>query len=324
MNWIFANKAMAIPKGSAVMLYSEPKAGKSLIINSIIGETQRKNPKKDSVSLYFNSELRGMFDQGDLMGLDKNRTLVFDTNRPEEIFDFLDKEILPMLESGEMSVDVLALDSLNAIAGVKELNADSVTDHLMGDRALTLQRGLTRIMPIIRQHKITAFMVAQMRDNMDLASSGGKGPKKKAAAPNIAKYSCEYFIKLRKLTAAENKVDLDGNPYIDKDHKDLQGNPEITGHQIEIKMEESSLGIAGRAAIITLDLNKGIINTHEEVFHLAKNLGIIKSLGGAGYYELLGEKIHGKGAVAKKIKESTEIQNELLKQIGESEIKREG
>ena len=311
INWLFANKANGIPKGAACLLFSEPKAGKSLLINAIIAEMQKTDP--EAVAVYFNTEMRGMFNQGSLVGVDKDRVIVFDTNKPEDIFDRFHDRIFPDIESGETPVKIVVIDSLNGIAGTKELNAESVSNHLVGDRAISLQRGLSKIMPDLRKHKINLFMVGQMRDNLNKIQ--GRGPDKKVSVPNIAKFTAEYFIRLRVLNAKENTVDLEGNTYTNPNKKDLQGNPEETGHQIEVRLEESSLGVSGRNAIITLDLQRGIINTHEEIFHLAKNLGIIKSLGGAGYYELYGEKIHGKGAVARKIKESTELQQKLLADI---------
>jgi RecA/RadA recombinase len=310
INWLFANKSHGIPKGSTCLLYSEPKAGKSLLINSIIAELQKSDP--EAVAVYFNTELRGVFNQGSLVGVDRDRVITIDANKPEDIFDMFHNRIFPDIESGETPVKIVVIDSLNGIAGTKELNAESVSDHLIGDRAITIQKGLTKLVPDLRKHKINLFMVGQMRDNMNRIQ--GRGPEKKLSVPNAAKFTAEYFLKLRVLNDKDHQTDLEGKPYTDPNKKDLQGNPEETGHQIEIRLEESTLGISGRNAVITLDLKRGIINQHEELFHLGKNLGIIKG-GAAGYYELYGERIHGKGEIARRIRESKELQEKLLTDI---------
>ena len=65
-----------------------------------------------------------------------------------------------------------------------------------------------------------------------------------------------------------NKLENDGV-------KDFKGNKEITGHKIYIKNAECSWGGAGRTAEITINYEQGLINTHEEVFQLAVNLGLV-------------------------------------------------
>ena len=93
--------------------------------------------------------------------------------------------------------------------------------------------------------------------------------------------------------------------------KDARGNKDITGHKIVLKMEESSCGTPGRSAFVTLDYTHGIINIEEEIFELCKGCGIIENVG-AGGYVLYGEKIRGKAEVAKRIKDSPELQQKLL------------
>lgn len=310
VNWIFANKSMGIPKGSGVLLFSEPKAGKSLIIQSAIAEMQRRDPEGEAI--VFNTELRGRFQSGSIVGVDQNRLTVFDTNRPEDIFDRLEKEIVPMIEDG-YPLRVIAIDSLNGIGGTKALSGDrSVNDHLIGDQALTIGKGLDKFLPIIRKHNITAFVTSQMRANVDAGNP--HGPKEKMSANWKARHSFEYFIKIRKANAADDKVDMAGNKFEDDEIKDLRGNKEITGHKIVVQMAESSIGTPGRTAIITLDYKDGIINKHEEIFLMGYNTGVIKREGTSNYV-FNDLKVLGKANFCKKIQESTELADAILEEV---------
>lgn len=309
VNRMFANKAMGIPKGSGVLLFSEPKAGKSLLIQAVVAQMQKDDP--EGIAIIFNTEMRGRFQTGAIVGVDPERTIIYDTNRPEDIFDRMEREIQPMLQDG-MPLRIVAIDSLNMIGGTKSMSADrSVNDHLIGDQALTLQKGLQKFVPIVRKNNLLFFGTAQIRANID---GGPYGPKEKMAASWASKHSFEYFVSLRKTNAADDKSDIEGNKFEDNNIKDLRGNKEITGHKIVLKMDQSSIGTPGRSAIITLDYEKGIVNQHEELFYLGYNTGIIKREGVSNY--VFGDlKVNGKANFAKKLKEDAELYRAILEQI---------
>ena len=75
-----------------------------------------------------------------------------------------------------MPLRIVAWDSLNSVGGTKALDGKSVNDHLMGDKAITLQRGLEKMLPIVRKNKLVMLATAQARDNFD---AGTHGPRKK-------------------------------------------------------------------------------------------------------------------------------------------------
>lgn len=311
LNWIYANKGFGVPKSTGTLLFSPPKAGKSLLIHSLIANMHQTDP--DGLAIIFNTEMRGLFQRGQLFStIDPERLIIYDTNNPVQIFDRFERDILPLLQEG-MPLRIVAIDSLTAISGVKSLSPDrSVADNLIGDQALTIQRGLAKIMPIIRQYKIVLMATAQIRANLD--ANNPYAPKEKMAAPWVAKHSFEFFISLKVSNAAEDKADLEGNVFENRDVKDLKGNYEKLGHKIIVKMEQSSIGIPGRTALITLDYKKGIINQHEEVFLLGLNLGIIKKEGNATYvFEDV--KARGKAEFARLIKNDAALYMSILEAI---------
>lgn len=310
INWIFANKSQGIPKGTGTLFFSEPKAGKSLMIQAIVGELHRRDP--NAIAIIFNSEMRGAFQQGLFETIDKDRLVIYDTNRPEDIFDRLEKEIQPLIQDG-MPLGLVAFDSITNIGGTKSMSADrSVNDHLIGDKALTITKGWEKVIPIFKRNKIPYIGVEQMRKNVD--ASNPHAPKEKMAGVFSTKHAFEYFVSIRRAGAAEDRVDIEGNKFENESIRDARGNKDQTGHKIYFKMEQSSLGTAGRSGVLTIDYKKGIINQHEEIFELGKNTGVIKNLN-AGSYEIYGEKIRGKAEVAARIRDDAELAKRILEDV---------
>src|ERR1035437_8916541 len=184
-NWIFANKSHGIPKNSSVLFYSEQKAGKSLSIYSMVLEMQRRDPL--GIAIIFNTEMRGALQGGVFPEIDQDRMIIYDTNSPKEIFDRIDTDIRAMVQDG-MPLRILAIDSFTNIMGVKRENAESATDHLVGDHALTVQIGLSKLVPFCKRNGILLIGTSQMRGNLE---AGKYGPKEKMAESWAVKHAFE-------------------------------------------------------------------------------------------------------------------------------------
>jgi RecA/RadA recombinase len=171
---------------------------------------------------------------------------------------------------------MIVIDSLTNIVGTKRDDAESVSDHLMGDQALTLQNGLIKLVPFCKRNKILLIATSQMRANLN---AGSHGPKEKMAAQFATKHAFEYFVSIKRAGAAEDKVDIEGKTFTEESGKDARDEKLLTGHKIFAKLEANSIGPAGRAGVFTMDYEKGIINQHEELFWLGYNTGVIKLTG---------------------------------------------
>lgn len=304
-NWIFANKANGVPKNASILFFSEPKAGKSLMIYAMIAEMHKRDP--EGIAIYFNTELRGQLQHGAIPGVDQERSIIYDTNDPVEIFDRIENDIKAMVQDG-MPLRIIAIDSLTNIQGIKRGNADSVSNHLVGDQALTLQIGLGKLVPFCKRNGILLICTSQMRANLD---AGQYGPKEKMAAQWATKHAFEYFVSLKRAGAAEDKADISGKTFEEEDTKDARGNKLVNGHKVYVKMEASSIGQAGRAGVFTLSYDEGIVNQHEEIFWLGKNLGIITTPNNRTYN--FGDKtFNGKSQTAEAIQNDPELAKAIL------------
>tara|TARA_R100000951_G_scaffold115132_2_gene122224 strand:+ start:10274 stop:11317 length:1044 start_codon:yes stop_codon:yes gene_type:complete len=306
MNWLFANKSHGIPQGAGVLFYSEPKAGKSLVSQAI--GAQLNIDSDDGIVMYFSTEYKGKFQQGFFDGIDPDRFITFDTSDPRDIFDYLIDVVEPMVQDG-MPLKMVVIDSLTAIGGIKA-EGRSVGDHLIGDKALTITRGLDRVIPFFKKNNITYLTVAQVRMNIGAV---GHQAKTKAAVPKACEHNHEYFISIKRATAADDKKDLAGKAF-EGTIKDAKGKKAVTGHKIWVKMEQNSVGTAGRTALITFDYKKGIVNQHEEIFALGKDCGIFNRPNNTTF-EYEGQKYVGKNAMANAIKEDPELGKRIIEEV---------
>jgi len=320
MNWTFANKSNGAPKNSSILFFSEPKAGKSLSCYAMVLEMQKRDDElvkagkmtedQKRYAIYFNTERRGQLQHGLFPDLDKERLIIYDTNEPKEIFDRVEQDIKSYVQDG-LPLGMIIIDSLNNITGVKRLNAESVEDHLIGDKALTLQTGLEKLVPFCKKNKIFLIATAQIRGNLD---GGYNAPKEKMAATWATKFAFEYYISLKRAGAADDKVDIEGKAFEDEEMKDARGNKLLNGHRIYAKMEQSSIGPAGRAGVFTIDYEKGIINQHEEIFFLGKNTGVIQVRNNR-FYSFEGTEWNSKAECALAIRDNPKLAKAILNAV---------
>jgi hypothetical protein len=315
MNWIPANKSNGFPKNSSILLLSEQKAGKSLVLYSMVLEMQIRDklaglaPDKRRHAVIYNSELRGALQHNVFPQIDKDYMTIYDTKDPEEIFDRTEKDIKPMVQDG-MPLGLLGIDSLTNIQGVKRRDADSVADHLRGDHALTIQTGLDKLVPFCKRNKILLVGTSQLRAKQDAMQGQAK---EQMAESWTVKHTFEYFISLKRANAADDKTDIEGKTFEDESMKDARDNKLITGHKIYVKCEANSIGPQGRSGVFTMDYEKGIVNQHEEVFFLGKNTGVIKLQGQT--YSFGNHSVRGQAAFASLIRDNSELYNGILEEV---------
>lgn len=314
-NWIPANKSNGFPKNSSILLLSEQKAGKSLVLYSMVLEMQRRDKlaklsaEKRRHAVIYNTELRGALQHNVFPEIDKEYMTIYDTKDPEEIFDRTENDIKPMVQDG-MPLGLLGIDSLTNIQGVKRRDASSVADHLRGDHALTLQTGLDKLVPFCKRNKIMLVGTSQLRAKQDAMQGQAK---EQMAESWTVKHTFEYFISLKRAGAADDKVDLEGKTFEEESMKDARDNKLVTGHKIYAKCEANSIGPSGRSGVFTMDYERGIINQHEEVFFLGKNTGVIKLQGQT--YSFADQSARGQAAFAALVRDNPKLYEAILEEV---------
>jgi RecA/RadA recombinase len=281
LNYIFDN-TWGLPLGYSGLLGGAPKGGKTLITNSFIGTLHQADP--EAYVLKYNTEFRERAQmtpqQKMVWGIDDDRYIVFETNVPNQIFDNIELLIPKMYEAG-MPVKLLVIDSLTDILGRQEMKSESVDKNTIGDRAKTLNVGFARIRALLAKYEVATILTCQIRAEMDQYEQTLGNKTKFASGGFKMEHMCEYFIEVTPMRSKAGKVDLLGNELRDHSVKVAVTDSaqtkdgDFSGHKVKVKMKNSSLGRSGREGLFTLDHDRGIINTHEEVFILGKGFGII-------------------------------------------------
>jgi hypothetical protein len=287
MNYCFDNTWL-LPDGYTLLLGGKPKGGKSLLLSAMIGMLHKSDP--DAVVIKYNTEFREKCQmtptQFALWGIDRNRYRAYETNKPECIFDPIEQQIPKLIQAG-VKVRMVAIDSVNEILGRRSQNADSVNTQQIGDEAKTLQDGFKRIKGVLRQNNVSLILTCQVRAEMDRAEQM-RGHTIKMAVPFYVQHSAEMYMMVERFQTKAGKFDLtgkefkDGSVSVDATGQNKSEGDE-SGHKIRVKMVDSSIGRPGRVGVLTIDHDRGIINTHEEVFLLGVGFGLFDVAGGGNY-----------------------------------------
>lgn len=320
VNFCFGN-GHGLPVGYTMMLWGPRKGGKSLLANAMIGQLHQDDP--DAYAIKFNTERRELLQlnpqQMKNWGIDRERYCAYETNTPDQIFDYIAKDIAEACEGG-LKVRLVVIDSINDIMGRRTMNADSVMQQQIGDKAATNQDGLGLILAAQRKHKFALVIICQQRAEMDMAEQM-RGNKTKAGVANAVEHRCEYNMHVEKNVTKAGQTDLEGNTFEDStvsriitnaDNKKADGDK--TGHKIRVVMKDSSGGPKGRVGEFTIDYDHGVVNQHEEVFLLGLNRGIIEHPTPVKY-AFGGKEWHGRPAFLEELKKNTDMQNAILTEL---------
>lgn len=314
MNFMFGN-GHGIGAGCALALGGPPKGGKTLLTHSAAGQLHADDP--EAVVIRFDSEFRTKT-QGTpesrqrIWGIDPDRYLSYEVNRPDLIFDRIETEIAAKCQDG-MPLRLLIIDSIGGIQGRRSMNADSIMVQQIGDNALTLGEGFRRIMPLQHKFNFSVIITCQIRAELD-ALEQKRGNKYKMAMPLSVMHYADHFMYVEPNRNKEGRTDLLGNEFKNDDLTDVVGNSEQTGHKIRAKMRDSSVGPKGRSAEFTLDPKRGIINIHEEVFLLGIGRGVIDRPNNV-HYLFGGEKYIGRPAMLEAIKNNPQLSNAIVDEV---------
>jgi recA bacterial DNA recombination protein len=298
------------PRGYSMLLWGIAKSGKSLLSYDFAGNFHKTNPA--GVVLKFDTEQRdtAQLDEAGAarFGIDLNRWIVFQGNRPENVWDRIRKEVPASIQEG-LDVGLIIVDSISEIQGRREANNDSVNDMTIGDQALTNQIGLRSILDVQRAHRIGLILIGHAQAEMDPWKS-----RKNKTRPGVAGgvlHHTEFHINVeRNETKTGNQDELEQS-FVDDSRKGFDDKGETTAHKVRVWMQSSTFGCANRVSEFTLDYQKGITNQFEEVFKLGVRWGVILRPN-AMTYQIGENKFVGKPACLRALAESKELQQRVI------------
>ena len=314
LNFCFG-KGHGLPAGFTLQLAGPPKCGKTIICNSMIGQLHLDDPT--AWALKFDTEFRENGQMGEdemkMWHIDPERYACFSTNRPDEIFDRIETDFAALAQEKGMNLKLVIIDSTSQIQGRRGMNADTIMTQQIGDSALTLQEGLKRVLPIQRKLGFALILTSHVRAQLDQLEIK-RGNKLRINSSFGQQHVAEYTLLAEPNRNAEGKLDMEGKSFYDERVEDTAGKGEKTGHRIKVKMVDSSLGPKERHGEFTLDYNKGIINTHEEVFKLGVGWNVIAKPNQLTY-AYGGKEYRGKPAILEALKNDPNLCKEIMTEL---------
>lgn len=258
-NWAVGNGG--ITEGKAVCFFGPESSGKSLLSQLALIEIQKKHPQ--SIQILVDAEFSFNPDWFEKLGGDLKRLLVKQTNDPLQIFDWLEKDVLEMLQEGA-PINGLMIDSVKSIRYPGDIKAKSTDLSMGGSGAKYLGPALKGLLPIIRTYSITTILVQQVYEEMD--------QYKKMNNPWIIpdgrslKHFCDYMLQVERIDSKAGRIEEGGT---------IAGGAHQVGHKVRVKGKKNRVGAPYRVAEFSLRYDTGIVDTESEIYELAKSMGII-------------------------------------------------
>jgi RecA/RadA recombinase len=272
MNWVVGNGG--ISRGKALCLFGPESGGKSLLMQLVIIQLLRDNP--EGMCVLFDAEYSFNPDwfrklagaSGDPLEAFEveslvERLIVRQTNDPLKIFDYIEGELQEMIQDGCPIVG-LAIDSVKSIRYPKDIKEKSTKMVMGGGGASYLGSALKGVLPVIRENGITTILVQQVYEEMD--------EYKKMSNPYIVpdgralKHFCDYMLEVTRIDTKAGRIE---------EGKNMYGGAQQVGHIVRVRGKKNRVGAPFRAGQFSLSYTGGIINVPQEVFELAKSLGVI-------------------------------------------------
>lgn len=264
MNWVVGNGG--ITRGKSLLLFGPESGGKSLLMQLVIKQLLIDEP--EGICILFDAEYSFNPDwfrklcgpeHEDLI----DRLVVRQSNDPIKIFDYIAGELNEMIQDGAPIVGV-AIDSVKSILYPKDQKKKTTDQTMGGGGASYLGPALKLILPVIREHNITTIMVQQVYEEMD--------EYKKMSNPYIIpdgralKHFSDYMLEVTRIDTKAGRIE---------EGKNMYGGAQQIGHIVRIRGKKNRLGAPFRAGQFSLSYTGGIIRVPEEIFELAKSLGVI-------------------------------------------------
>ena len=320
VNFTFGN-SHGLPLGYSAIMWGPPGGGKSLLCNNMAGQVH--SDYEDGIVVKFDSELREESQMTDrsvaLYGIDRDRYICYEVNKASDIFDRVERDLGALCQDGA-PIKLVIIDSITGIQGRRDENAKSVDVQQIGDHAATIYAGVKRILPTQRKYGFSVILTAHARAEMDPNEAKRAAIKMQAAFG--AKHYAEYFVQVTRNRNKDSKVDLLDNPLLNPDMGDVRADSdgEITAVKIKVVMSKSFCGPEGRTGMFTWDFKNGIINTHEEIFMLGVNRGIVSKPSPAQYM-YRDKKWIGKANFLEALKGDLEMQRAILAELKDQDMR---
>lgn len=302
LNYVVGNGG--ITRGKTAVLYGPESGGKSLLSQLILKQLLIDTADEKGLALWFDAEFSFNKDWWlKLCNNDEsiaNRLIVVQTNDPVKIFDAIGGDIYEALQDG-MPLFGICIDSVKAIRYPKD-HKDKTTDLTMGGGGASyLGPAFKLIIPVIREFNVTTLLVQQVYEELDSI--------KKLNNPFVVpdgrslKHAADYMLEVTRVDSKKGRIE---------DGKNMYGGAQQIGHIVRVRGRKNRVGAPYRTGQFSLSYTDGIINPHDEIFDLAKALGVITKPNAQSYQYKDFDVIRGEQNMREWLKDHPELHEEII------------
>jgi RecA/RadA recombinase len=300
MNWVVGNGG--IVRGKGLVMFGPESGGKSLLMQLTLKQLLLDEP--EGICILFDAEYSFNKDWW-LKLCDGNkdvasRLIVRQSNDPITIFDYIAGDMNEAVQDGAPIVGI-AIDSVKSILYPKDRKKKTTDQTMGGGGASYLGPALKLILPVIRDHCITTILVQQVYEEMD--------EYKKMSNPYIVpdgralKHFADYMLEVTRIDTKAGRIE---------EGKNIYGGAQQVGHIVRVRGKKNRVGAPFRAGQFALSYTGGIVNVHDEIFDLAKSLGVIKKPNAMSYQIGDHDVIRGEANMRQWIKDHPELHQEIM------------
>jgi recombination protein RecA len=259
LNWALTTQGW-VP-GKVNVLYGPESCGKSMI--SMMGIVQLQRMDKEALSVWFDSEFSFNAKLFEKLGGDLSRVIIRKSNDPVKIFDWMGGDMLEALQDGA-PIKAIVIDSIKSIRFPKDIKKISTNQTMGGTGSSYLPSAFKMIIPIISEFKLLTFLIQQVTAQID--------PMKAMRNPYIItegyalKHNADLMLEIVKLETKSGSIESG---------ETISGSSAQVGHKIRVKVKKNRLGPPSRQAQFTFHYDLLVIKTGEEIYELAKAIGVI-------------------------------------------------
>lgn len=264
-----------VPRGRIIEIYGAESAGKTMIAQSIIAETQ----KAGGTAVFVDVEHALDPEYARKLGINTDTLYISQPDSGEQALEITEQ----FIRSG--SIDVIVVDSVAALSPLAEIEGEMGDSHV-GLLARLMSQGLRKLTAAVSKTNCVCIFINQLREKVGVlygnpeVTTGGRALK---------------FYSSVRLDVRRGELIKDGS--------------NIVGHKVKVKVVKNKVAPPFKQAEFDLIYNEGIDNVGE-VLDLAVENGVLRRAGAYYYY---GEEKIGQGRDNAKqyLKDNSELFEEI-------------
>ncbi len=269
-----------VPKGRIIEIYGPESSGKTTLTLHIVAESQRQG----GVCAFVDAEHALDVRYAKNLGVDTDNLLVSQPDFGEQALEIVET----LARSG--AVDLIIVDSVAALTPKAEIEGDMGDSH-MGLQARLMSQALRKLAGVLHKMNTTVIFINQIRQKIGAMAYG---PNETTTGGNALKFYASVRIDIRKIAQLKQGEDSVGN-------------------RVKAKVIKNKVAPPFRQAEFDIMFGEGISRTGELIDYGIK-LDIIDKAG--AWFSYRGAKLgQGRENVRIKLKEDTELRNEIESQI---------